>query len=240
MEYEVYIIKDLFTFPQVLKKYPDSILFANLGDGMPEQEWENWLRKTMSNPAFPGLGVGVISQITDPALKAKYIGEVKVNCGFITLKSGPELALKQVSAVLTAAGARGGRKFIALSIGEGQNVTVNLPVRGVYFNGVVKDISSASFSCVFKDDPNLGPKTVFPDIQLKLQAQLLKTEAIALGSRPTGDSRQYVFAFTARVDPDARARIRSYIQRCLQARLDAELAEAEAEDPLALENLKKV
>jgi len=238
MEYEVYTVKDLDPFLPVLKKYPHSIIFADISEEMPEREWESWLRRTMSDSAFPGLGVGVISQSGNEALKAKYLGQVKVNCGYITLKTDLGLVIQQLLAALEAAKAKGDRKFIHLNTENEPNVTVNLPVNGIYVNGAIKDISAASFSCVFKEDPMLRQNGLYQDIQLKLQSHLLKTEAVVLTSQQVGDDKQYVFVFTRRVDPDVRTRIRGYIQRCLQARMNAELAKAARIDQEALDDLK--
>jgi hypothetical protein len=64
---------------------------------------------------------------------------------------------------------------------------------------------------------------LLPDLQIKLQSTLLKAEAIVFGSRMDGEERVYVFVFTQKIDPAVRTKIRSYVQKNLQAKMDAEL-----------------
>jgi hypothetical protein len=96
-------------------------------------------------------------------------------------------------------------------------------MNGTFVNGIIKDISVVGLSCSFTDDPKLAKNSLYGDIQIRLQTQLLKAEGIIFGSRMDGDEKVYVILFTQRIDPDARIRIRKYIQSTLQSRMDNEL-----------------
>ena len=96
-------------------------------------------------------------------------------------------------------------------------------MNGTFLNGKIKDISVVGFSCTFDEDPNLVKNSLFSDIQIRLQTQLLKTEGIIFGSRMDGDGKTYVILFTQRMDPDVKTRIRKYIQINLQGKMDREL-----------------
>ena len=131
--------------------------------------------------------------------------------------------MKQLFDILKAAEAKGRRKYIR-AVTEGEpNTTLNFPFNGTYLKGTIKDISVVGFSCSFEDDPDLAKSSLFQDIQIKLQSTLIKAEGVILGSRMDGKNKIYVVLFTQRIDPEARARIRRYIQSNLQAKIDREL-----------------
>ena len=222
-EFEVYTVKDETKLRRLLKKYPDSIVFANINDGMKEKAWEDWIRGVMGSSETAGVSIGIITYGSDEAIRRKYTDQIKVHCGFTLLKSDASEVVKQLIAVLNSVNAKGRRKYIRALTEKETNVTVNLPINGTYVVGLIKDISVVGFSCSFRDDPDLTKNSLFNDIQIRLQTQLLKAEGIVFGSRMDGGQKTYVVLFTQRVDPSLRTRIRKYIQSYLQNKMDSEL-----------------
>jgi hypothetical protein len=222
-EYEVYLVKDHARLRQILKKYPASIVFANINDGMPEREWEAWIRGVMTG--IPGVDIGILCSNDNDALRQKYLVQVKVACGYTVLKSDLSIAIQELTEILKTANAKGRRKFIRLNTENETNTTINLPLRGIFINGVIRDISVVGLSCVFAEDPDLQKNSRFQDIQIKLQSQILKAEGIIFGSRTEGETKTYVIVFTQRIDPSVRVKIRAYIKQNLQSKMDAELQE---------------
>jgi hypothetical protein len=221
-EFEVYIIKDHVRLKQVLKKYSNSIVFANINDGITEKEWETWIRGVMEDPETAGVDIGIVCSGDNEALKRKYLAQIKIKCGYTALKSDLNLAIKQILEILKTVDAKGRRKYIRAMTNNESNTTVNFPVNGTFINGIIRDISVVGFSCVFEEDPEFTKNSLFQDIQIKLQTMLLKVEGIVFGSRIEGETRIYVVLFTQRIDPDVRTRIRKFIQSNLQAKMDAE------------------
>jgi hypothetical protein len=222
-EFEIYNIKDHKALQAVLRRYPDSIVFADIDEGMSEKEWETWIRGVMGNPASAAVKIGILSVNGDENLRRKYINMVRVAAGYTVLRSDLSPAIRQILEILKAADAKGRRKYIrAVTDGESMT-TINLPLNGTYVNGTIKDISVVGLSCVFADDPGLSKNTLFQNIQIKLQSVILKVEGIIFGSRMDGTAKIYVILFTQRIDPDARTKIRKYIQQNLQEKIDAEL-----------------
>ena len=220
-EYEVYVVKNHGTIRKVLKKYPDSVLFVDIEQGMNEHDWETWLRTVMS--AQPELAVGIISANRDEKLIQKYTDSVKIQCGYTVIKSDINKAIAQVLEALNGINAKGRRKYIRACIESDVMATINLPHGGDFINGSIKDISVVGISCAFDTDPQLTKNALLKDIQVKLQTMLLKVEAIVFGSRMDGNLKIYVLLFTQRTDPDVRTRIRKYIQQTLQNKMDTEL-----------------
>ena len=222
-EFEVYFVKDEAKLRPLLKKYPDSIVFANISDGMKENAWEDWIKAVLSGSETASVDVGIIAAGDDAGLRRKYTEQLKVSCGYTVLKSDLSPVIKQLVSILNNVNAKGRRKYVRAITDAEANITVNFPMNGVYVNGVIKDISTAGFSCSFGDDPELVKNSLFSDIQIRLQSQLLKAEGIVFGSRMDGAEKIYVVLLTKRVSPDIRARIRSFIQSFLQSRMDKEL-----------------
>ena len=221
-EFEVYIIKDHVKLRRLLKKYPDSIVFVNIFDGMPEKEWEVWIRGVLSDESVSNVKIGIIGPGDDEVLKRKYINEVKIQCGYIVTKSDLNIAMKELYEMLNSAEAKGRRKYIRAITENETNTTVNFPTHGTFIHGLIRDISVVGLSCYFSDDPDFPKNSLHQDIQIKLQTNILKAEGIIFGSRMDGDKKIYVVLFTQRIDPDTRVRIRRYIQSNLQSKIDAE------------------
>jgi hypothetical protein len=221
-EFEVYIVKDHVKLRQALKQYPNSIVFANINDGISEKEWEAWIRGVMGDPETAGVDIGIICNGDDENLKRKYLTQIKIKCGYTVLKSDLSPAIRQLMEILKAVDAKGRRKYIRASTEKEVNTTVNFPMHGTFVNGVIKDISVVGFSCAFSDDPGFTKNSLFQDIQIKLQTMLIKAEGIIFGSRMDGASKVYVVLFTQRIDPEVRTRIRKYIQSNLQSKIEAE------------------
>jgi hypothetical protein len=222
-EYEVYTVRDHAALRKILKRYPDSIVFADIDEGMSEKDWEAWIRGVLSDAEISRVGIGILSVNNDEVLQRKYINSVKVQCGYTVLKSDLKNSIHQVLEILKAVDAKGRRKYLRATTEQENLTTINLPLNGTFVNGTVKDISVVGLSCAFAEDPGLTKNTLFQNIQVKLQTMLLKVEGIVFGSRMDGASRVYVVLFTKRVDPDTRTKIRKYIQQNLQAKMDAEL-----------------
>jgi hypothetical protein len=223
-EFEVYLCKDHVKLRQVLKKYPNSIVFANINDGIGENEWEGWIRGIMEDPETAGVDIGIVCSGDNETLKRKYLAQVKIKCGYTVLKADLNPAIKQIAEILKTADAKGRRKYIRAVTDQESNTTINFPINGTFINGVIRDISVVGVSCAFQEDPGLAKNSLFHDIQIKLQTMLLKAEGIVFGSRMDGETRIYVVLFTQRTDPDVKTRIRKFIQSSLQSKMDAEFA----------------
>jgi hypothetical protein len=222
-EYEVYIVKDHGALKKILKKYADSIVFADIDERMNGKDWETWIRGILTGPETAGIKIGIVSVNDDDELKRKYINTFKIQCGYTVLRADLANSIKQLAEILKAVDAKGRRKYIRASTENETMTTINLPINGTFVNGVIKDISIIGLSCTFSEDPELEKNSLFKDVQIKLQGMLLKAEGIIFGSRMDGNAKIYVVLFTQRIDPDVRTRIRRYIQQNLQVKMDNEL-----------------
>ena len=222
-EYEVYVAKDETKLLVALKKYPDSIVMASVNEGMKDNAWETWLKNLMSDPSLSGVDIGIIVSSDDANLRRRFTESLRIGCGYTVLKTDLVSVTKGLVEKLNSVNAKGRRKYIRAVIDKKTNTTANLPMNGTFINGVIKDISMVGFSCSFADDPQLVKNTLYSEIQIRLQSQLLKAEGIVFGSRMEGASKNYVLLFTNHTSPDVQAKIRVFIQNLLQSRMDIEL-----------------
>ena len=222
-EFEVYVVKDEVKLREKLKKYSDSIVFACINEGLRENEWEEWIRSVTVNEETSGVSIGIIASGLVESTRRKYILQQKISCGYTVIKSDISEVVKQLVTVLNNRNAKGRRKYIRALTENEPNTTVNFPMNGTFVNGKLKDISVVGFSCSFEEDPGLVKNSLFGNIQVRLQSQLLKAEGIVFGSRMDGSEKTYVILFTQRIDPEVRTKIRKYVQSNLQSVMEREL-----------------
>ena len=221
-EYEVYIAKDHARLARTLKKYPDSVLFVNIDEGMSGLEWEKWVGTLMTS--LPDVKIGIFSSSSDEDLKNRYINDLHIACGFMPLKLDMNKTISKMLEILKVMNVKGRRKYLRATTELENTATMNMPHGGDFINGTIRDISVVGISCSFEFDPGLAKNSILKDIQIRLQSILLKVEAVVFGSRQDGGDKIYVLIFTQRIDPDVRVKIRKYIQQNMQNKMELELS----------------
>lgn len=221
-EYEVYMLKDVPLLERLLLKYPNSLVFVNIDTGKSEGEWEEWIKKTLSDPRMAGAGIGILSYNSDEELQRKYLFDIGIQCGFIKLKLGLEESTRILLATLQANEAKGRRRYVRASCQHDPVSSLNLREGPYSCNGNIIDISVVGFSCILDPDPEFAKNTVLHDIQLKLRASLVKVEAVIFGTRLVDDRTQYVMLLSPKTPQQTRDKIRAYIQGALQTEIEEE------------------
>jgi hypothetical protein len=222
LEYEVYLSPDEKKLKPVLKKHPGSIVFVNVDDGLSDQNWDVWIQGVMRTGEW-NTSIGILSSSSDEKKQKKYISTLRVQAGYITVKSDIQKVLTQFTDILKKLDAKGRRKYIRVATAQDSMTSINIPHGGRFITGTIYDISVVGISCVFEDDPNLTKGFQIKDIQMKLQGVLLKTDGIVFGSRDGDTGRVYVIIFTAKIHPEVKTKIRKYMQSNLQAKMNSEL-----------------
>jgi len=220
-EFEVYMLRDAVAAKRLLALYPDSLLFANIDDGMSEPEWEMWILGVLAEPATSGVGIGILTYNASDDLRRKYLMDVGTKCGLIHMKLGIDESTRLLLATLNANEAKGRRRYVRAECSGDRLSSINLHHEGKKISGKIKDISVVGFSCDFSFDPGYAKNTLVTDIQLSLRGALLSVNAIVLGIREQEGIPTYVFLYTPPLFGDSRTKIRRYIQIALQAFIDA-------------------
>jgi len=222
-EYEVYIAKNKDKLKKVLRTYPDAIVFIDINEHMPENEWDIWITGLMEAADTKTVSIGIVTPVDDEKIKNKYTTVIKVPCGYTVSKFDLEKATAHILTTLQEINAKGRRKYIRATTDRESNTTINLPLNGNFINGQIRDVSVVGISCTLDGNPSIAKNALLKDIQIKLQTNLLKVEGIVFGTRAEEADTVYVILFTQRIDPEARIKIRKYIQQNLQNKMDFDL-----------------
>jgi hypothetical protein len=222
-EYEIYIARNKDTLRRVLRRYPDSIVFVDINEKLPEKEWQLWITAVMSAPDTKSASIGIITATDDEELRQKYLQTIKVTCGYTVLRFDLDKVVRQLLEILQAAQAKGRRKYIRASTEEDTSATINLPLDGAFVNGLIKDISVVGISFTLEGNPEIAKNALVKDVQMILQSSRIKVDGILFGSRMDKREKIYVLLFSQRTDSEVRAKIRKYIQHNLQTKMDVEL-----------------
>ncbi|MDR0472376.1 MAG: PilZ domain-containing protein, partial [Treponema sp.] len=181
--FESYVIHDHKRAFKLLEKFPDSIMFINIDEGMNEKEWEAYVRGIQENAKTKNCRLGVLSYNTDQGLMQKYLMEMAVPCGYIQLKLGAKESTKIMLNALEANEARGQRKYIRAFCSDDLTATVNIKGSAGLYYGKILDISATGIAAKFDkfDDQLLNTK--IKEMQLKLRGGLVLTDAVFVGKR---------------------------------------------------------
>ena len=219
-EYEVALLWDTQRALRALSKYPDAILFANIEEGMKEPEWEVFIRNIIRNEKTKDVRVGILAYNAEPALTKKYLMDVGVHCGFVTLKLGLKESFKIMVKALEANEAKGRRRYVRAVCRPQDRAMFNVKYAGDYLAGTIFDISSVGMACAFDKEHHLKPGIDLDDIQLKLRAMLSRVSGKLVGTDKERGERLVVL-FSQNISPRERHKIHQFVYEHLQEMIDA-------------------
>jgi hypothetical protein len=219
--FETYTLRDHKKALRILERFPDSIMFVNIDEGMPEKEWEAYIRGIQENPKIKDTRLGILSYNQDKALMEKYLMDLALPCGYIQLKLGIQESTKIILNALQANEAKGRRKYIRAFCEDDINATMNYKDAGTLFQGKLLDISSAGIAAKIPNFLDLPPNSVLHNIQLKLHGSLAMTDGILMGKR-RDDKDVWIILFDPSKTPqENKLVIHRYIKQCLQKYIDS-------------------
>ncbi len=219
-EYEVALLREKQHALRVISKFPESILFINIDERPEENSWEQFIRNIMNNEKTKSVRIGIISYNDDPAMKKKYLMDIGIPCGFVTLKLGLKESFKIMAKTLVANEAKGRRKYVRAECRPQDKAGFNVKYGGEYLNGTIVDISSVGMACTFEKPQQLKIGIDLNDIQLKLRAVLCRVAGKVVGVNKEGGDR-HVLLFSEAISPKERHKIHTFVYDRLQESIDA-------------------
>ena len=217
--YETYTLLDQVKAKKLLVKFPGSIMFINIDDGMKEPEWETYIREIQQNPVTKDSRLGIMSYNQDQELMQKYLMDLAIPCGYIQLKLGVKESTKIIMSALEANEARGRRKYIRADCEDDISSTLNYKENSEVYHGNILDISSAGIAAKFDKLTALPNNSLLRSVQLKLRGGLVMADMILMGQRHD-DKRVYILLFDNKLSADYKLVIHHYIKQCLQKYID--------------------
>jgi hypothetical protein len=217
-QYEVAVIRDHRAVVPVIKKFPNSIIFCNLDSKVDPGEMEKLIRHVVSSKEDHGCEIGVLSYNKDPELAEKYLIDIGVTAGYVTLKIGFEQSARIIIKTLEAAEARGRRKFVRVKVPSGKgSIGIKMGRRSV--DGQLLDVSVAGVACKLPEEFETG--TLLEDVQLRLWGSIAKVSGKIAGFRGSKGNYTYVVMFDEPLTSISRGRIYGFIRKVLQTQVDA-------------------
>lgn len=216
-QYEAAVIKDHRSLMPVITKFPNSIIYCNLDAKMDEKELEKLIRHVVETKEQHGCEIGVLSYNKDPELAEKYLIDIGVSAGYVTLKIGFEQSARIIIKTLEAAEARGRRSFVRVKVPTAKgSLSFNLGRRRI--EGELLDVSVAGVACRLPENFENG--TPLEDIQLRLWGTIASVSGRVAGFRESKGSFTYVIMFDEPVSSLVRGRIYGFIRKVLQTQVD--------------------
>jgi hypothetical protein len=218
--YETYTLVDEKRARKLLVKFPGSIMFINIDEGLREKEWEAYIRDIMKDPATQDSRLGIMSYNQDKTLMQKYLMDLAIPCGYIQLKLGLQESTKIILAALEANEARGRRKFIRADCEDDINATMNYKNDMETIHGKILDISSAGIAARFDRAASPQVNSVIRSLQLRLRGGIIMSDMIYMGKRRDNVSI-HILLFDPKMSQENKLVIHRYIKLCLQKYIDA-------------------
>jgi hypothetical protein len=217
--FEAYTIRDHKRARALLARFPDSIMFINIDEGLKEKEWEAYIRELQENEQTKGCRLGILSYNTDRDLMQKYLMDMSVPCGYIQLKLGIQESTRIILSALNVNEARGKRRYIRASCVDEPNATMNYKSEEGTYYGKLLDISSAGIAVKIGHFGDYPPNSLFRNVQLRLRGSLVMLNAILMGKR-RDDRDVWIFLFDPHMSPENRLTIHHFIKQYLQRYID--------------------
>jgi hypothetical protein len=215
--FEAYVIHDHKRAIKLLIRFPESIMFINIDEGLSEGEWESYIRGVQESPKTGGTKLGILSYNTDQKLMQKYLMDIAVPCGYIQLKLGIKESTRIMLSALEANEARGRRKFIRADCADETNATVNIKgPMGMYY-GKILDISAVGIAARFDKIEDHAANDLIKEVQLKLRGSLVLVNMTFMGKRA---DNVCVLLFDAKMDQSQKLVVHRFIKYILQRYID--------------------
>jgi hypothetical protein len=218
--YETYTVVNEKKALKLLEKFPGSIMFVNIDDGLKEDEWETYIRGILGNPKTKDTRLGIMSYNQDQKLMKKYLMELVLPCGYIQLKLGFEESKNIILHALEANEAQGRRKCIRADCENDINAIMNFKDELGLCQGKILDISSTGIAARILTHTDIPANSLVRNVQLKLRGGILMSDMIVMGKR-MNDKTVYVMLFASRLSEDDKLIIHRYIKQCLQKYMDS-------------------
>ena len=220
--FETYTLRDYKKAFRIMEKFPGSILLINIDEGLPETDWELFIKGVQKNSKTKNTRLGIVSYNQDHDLMEKYLMDIGVQCGFIQLKLGLRESTEIILNALNANEAKGRRQHIRAFCEEGIHASLNYKDEdnGNLYQGKILDISASGLAVRIPGLPEKQENAKLKDVQLKLHGSLILTDLVLLAKR-RDDRSVYIMLFDpSKLTFEAKQSIHRFIKRNLQSYID--------------------
>lgn len=226
-EFEVYTATDQAKLARYLRSDPNCLVFVNIDEGQDEAVWRAWIRSAREALPPGHAGFGALTLQPSEEKRAAYLMDVGVECGFITVTQGAGKTADILVKTLEANEARGRRRYVRATC-QSDEGDFNYVGDAGSVRGTLRDLSAVGMSVVFNEGGTPKPGTLIKDLQLNLKGIRLRLSGVVLGGRENQEegSIRVILFDPKSLDNEKRTKLRSFVRKILQTRMDALLASA--------------
>jgi Predicted glycosyltransferase len=228
-EFEIYLTSDHQKLRHFLASSPDSIVFADIDEGLDDSAWEAYLRELRKE--VPAVGLGVVTLNDDSVLRERYLMDIQAQCGFVVLKIGAAKTAEIIAKTLEANEARGRRKFVRAACSPG-TAKCAVEYEGMTIRADLCDLSSAGMAMAVEGGISLKVGTVLRDMSLTIKGQRVLASGVVVARRDgteaeRGTAGVYVVMFDpSSIDEARREKLKIQVFKINQAAMEAALDRA--------------
>ena len=206
-EYEVYVLTDFRKAKGILSANEDSMCFVNIDSEMPYAHWFNFMKSFSLSDKLKTIYLGVISEKAGWEDKDKFMMNIRLPGGFHLI-------------------AKGRRKFLRLDTRNEHDVSGYLAAGGKLFALTIRDISSAGFAVIYKQNiVNLFQKnTLLRNLNISAGRKSMVCSCIVFNTQLNEDGTAMSVLMLTNENPEStRTYIRNYIFEKNAAKIEFEL-----------------
>jgi len=212
-EYEVYIIKEYRKAKSVLSKFPDSMCFINIDEELSFSEWFNFMKSFQESDVLKGIYLGILTETASMEDKDKFMMNITLPGGFNRVNK-TEKFVNNIMAILDLNGAKGRRKYLRFDTRTAKDVSGYMTSEGKLYSINIKDLSSAGFAIIYKQElVNLFQKnTLIRNLCLNVGRKSMVCSCIIFNTQLNQDgTAMSVLMLTNENPEETKTYIRNYI-----------------------------
>lgn len=219
---EVYSIHDYKVAKQVLELYPDSICFIFIDDELPLRGWYNFIQSFEDNEKLKSIFLGAISARIRPKDREKFLMNLKLPCGFVSLTGNINEVYQNLSGILKINGAKGNRQYVKLDCKDDLVVTGYFAEKLRLYQFIVSNMSTAGIAIKMpiSQGYNFIKNSVIENICVNIGKKTAVCAGLIFDVRIIDNVATAIILFTKQTPNDQRKSIRNFIFEKLQERFD--------------------
>jgi hypothetical protein len=218
-EYEAYALDNHDALASLVQS-DQSIVYADIDNGMGENEWQELIVELTQQFSAPQLRVGVLSADNQTVQNWKS-SNLDLQAGCVPIQSGVTGTL--LIKLLQRFAAKGKRQHVRARCGQRFPISFNVKINDSVYTGTVQDISGAGMTCRFQEEPNLTPNSYLSHILVTARDLRCNVSGTVVGA-PNQDPSLQLVMFDKSVSSTDESKLYEIIRGCLQACLQEEIA----------------
>lgn len=231
LEYEVFTISDYKSAKNILRKYPDSILFVNIdiheNNKLSTNQWFNFLHSLQNDPELKNIFSGVITKRMTTSEQNFFMLNLQIPAGLISIRNGNDDLLESLINVLDLNGAKGRRQYVRSRCQDTTNAYIKCLVGTTPMNLKINDISSVGISCYLPNEQTslFQPNYLIRDIDILLNRDNSKCDAVVLTTKPFKDDLSLIVLLLVKGTPrSVKNSIRGFVFNQIQREINKSIS----------------